>query len=155
MKMKSFSFIAIIILLQLHSLSGQKYYSKAGHVQFVSDAPLEKITATNNSALIVIDAATGRMDLSVLMKGFKFEKALMQEHFNENYMESHLYPKGIFSGTITNMKEINLGKDGTYTARVQGDLSLHGVKKAMLSRLPILILKYQKWSRIIYLKRYK
>jgi len=131
MKMKSFTFIAIIMLFQLHSLTGQKYYSKAGHIQFVSIAPMEKITATNASALVVIDAATGRMDLSVLIKGFTFEKALMQDHFNENYMESHLYPKGLFSGTITNMKEINLGKDGTYTARVQGELTLHGVKKAM------------------------
>lgn len=71
------------------------------------------------------------MDLSVLIKGFHFEKALMQDHFNENYMESHLYPKGSFSGTILNMKEINLGKDGIYPVRVQGDLTLHGVTKAI------------------------
>jgi hypothetical protein len=129
--MKSFYVMAAIMLFQLHPLVGQKYYSKAGKIQFVSDAPLEKIEATNNSALIVLDVTTGRMDLSVLIKGFQFEKALMQDHFNENYMESHLYPKGLFSGTILNMKEINFSKDGTYTARVQGELTLHGVKKAM------------------------
>jgi len=129
--MKSFSFVAIIMLFQLHSLVGQKYYSKAGRIQFVSDAPLEKIEATNNSTLIVLDAATGRMDLSVLIKGFQFAKALMQEHFNENYMESHLYPKGLFSGTIINMKEISFSKDGSYIARVQGELTLHGVTKSM------------------------
>ena len=131
MMMKSFYVIAVMMLFLLHPLVGQKYYSKAGRIQFVSEAPMEKIEATNNSALIVLDGATGRMDLSVLIKGFQFEKALMQDHFNENYMESHLYPKGLFSGTILNMKEINFGKDGNYTARVQGELTLHGVTKAM------------------------
>lgn len=131
MMMKSFYVMAVMMLFLLHPLVGQKYYSKAGRIQFVSEAPMEKIEAANNSALIVLDGATGRMDLSVLIKGFQFEKALMQDHFNENYMESHLYPKGLFSGTILNMKEINFGKDGNYTARVQGELTLHGVTKAM------------------------
>lgn len=129
--MKSFIVLALIMLFQLHPLVSQKYYSKAGRIQFISEAALEKIEATNNNALIVLDVSTGRMDLSVLIKGFQFAKSLMQEHFNENYMESHLYPKGSFSGTILNMKEINFSKDGTYTARVQGELSLHGVTKAM------------------------
>ena len=129
--MKTFLCMTVIMLFQLHPLVGQKYYSKAGRIQFISEAPLEKIEATNNSALIVLDGTTGRMDLSVLIKGFQFVKALMQEHFNENYMESHLYPKGLFSGTILNMKEINFSKDGFYTVRVQGNLTLHGVTKAM------------------------
>jgi len=131
MMMKSYYVMSLMMLFQFHPLVGQKYYSKAGHVRFVSDAPLEKIEATNNSALIVLDGTTGRMDLSVLIKGFQFEKALMQDHFNENYMESHLYPKGSFSGTILNMKEINFGRDGTYPVRVQGTLTLHGVTKAL------------------------
>lgn len=131
--MKSFYVMAVMMLFLLHPLVSQKYYSKAGRIQFLSEAPMEKIEATNNSALIVLDGATGRMDLSVLIKGFQFEKALMQDHFNENYMESHLYPKGLFSGTILNMKEINFGKDGSYTARVQGELTLHGVTKAMIT----------------------
>jgi polyisoprenoid-binding protein YceI len=123
--------MAVIMLFQFHPLVGQKYYSKAGRIQFLSDASLEQIEANNNSALIVLDVTTGRMDLSVLIKGFQFEKALMQDHFNENYMESHLYPKGSFTGIILNMKEINFNKDGTYITKVQGELTLHGVTKAM------------------------
>lgn len=137
--MKSFYVMAFVMLFQLHPLEGQKYYSKAGRIHFVSDASLEKIEATNNSAMIVLDVSTGRMDLSVLIKGFQFEKALMQDHFNENYMESHLYPKGSFSGTILNMKEINFSKDGAYTARVQGELTLHGVTKAMTTSGQIIV----------------
>ena len=53
----------------------------------------------------------------------------MQQHFNENYVESDKYPKGEFKGTITNNSEINYSKDGTYTAKVKGKLTIHGVTK--------------------------
>jgi polyisoprenoid-binding protein YceI len=63
------------------------------------------------------------------MKGFEFRKALMQEHFNENYVESNKYPNGDFKGVIVNNAEINYNKPGTYTARVRGQLTMHGVTK--------------------------
>jgi len=137
--MKCFLIAALILLFQLPALMAQKYYTKAGKIQFVSDAPLEKIEATNGNALIVLDATNGHVELSVLIKGFQFAKALMQEHFNENYMESHLYPKGLFKGSIMNMKEINLGKDGTYMAAVQGELTLHGVTKGLTTTAQITV----------------
>ncbi len=111
-------------------LFGQKYYSKVGQVVFTSDASLEKIEGKNTNGLVVLDAATGRLECSVLIKGFQFEKALMQDHFNENYMESHKFPKGVFKGTITNMQDIHLKKDGTYSVVVKGDFTLHGVTKS-------------------------
>lgn len=124
------SFLATAFCLSgIASLFGQKYYSKVGQVVFTSDAPLEKIEGRNSNGLIVLDAANGRIECSVLIKGFQFEKALMQDHFNENYMESHKFPKGVFKGTITNMQDIHLKKDGTYTAVIKGDLTLHGITK--------------------------
>ena len=63
------------------------------------------------------------------MKGFEFEKQLMQQHFNENYIESDKYPKGEFRGTITNNSGINYSKDGTYPASVKGKLTIHGVTR--------------------------
>lgn len=122
-------FTTIFFIAGVVGLFGQKYYSKVGQVVFTSDAPLEKIEAKNTNGLIVLDAANGRLECAVLIKGFQFEKALMQDHFNENYMESHKFPKGIFKGTITNMRDINLKKDGTYNAVVKGDLTLHGITK--------------------------
>lgn len=122
-------FAMIFFISGIVGLAGQKYYSKVGQVMFSSDAPLEKIEAKNTNGLIVLDAANGRLECSVLIKGFQFEKALMQDHFNENYMESHKFPKGVFKGTITNMQDINFKKDGTYTTMVKGDLTLHGVTK--------------------------
>lgn len=117
--------------IQVTGLCAQQYYSKTARVVFVSQAPLEKIEASNSNAFLVFDAATGNIELSVLIKGFQFSKALMQDHFNENYMESHKYPKGIFKGRIQNGKDYNLQKDGDYTVSVSGTLTLHGVSKPM------------------------
>ena len=63
------------------------------------------------------------------MKGFEFEKALMQEHFNENYVESDKYPKAVFKGKINDISSIDFAKTGKYTATVTGKLSLHGQTK--------------------------
>jgi hypothetical protein len=125
-------FLSVVFLVVcVQTLSAQRYYTKTGRITFTSQAPLEKIESSNNNSLIVLDAATGKLECSVLIKGFQFTKALMQEHFNENYMESHKYPKGLFKGTVTNMKDIRLDKDGVYTANLKGDLTLHGVTKPL------------------------
>jgi polyisoprenoid-binding protein YceI len=63
------------------------------------------------------------------MKGFKFENQLMEEHFNESYVESSKFPKSDFKGMITNIKDINFSKDGTYPAKVKGSLTIHGVTR--------------------------
>jgi polyisoprenoid-binding protein YceI len=120
--------IAALFLLAAPTFA-QKYFTRDGKVKFFSDASMEKIEATNKSATAVLDAATGKMEWKVLIKGFLFEKALMQEHFNENYMESTKYPNATFKGEITNLSEVNLSKDGTYTAKVKGKMSIHGVEK--------------------------
>lgn len=119
--------IVILFLFCVHGISGQKYFSKAGTITFYSDAPLEKIEAHNSSASTVIDAATGAMEWAVLIQGFKFDKSLMQDHFNENYMESSTYPKAKFKGKIDNLASVNFSKDGTYNVNVSGQLEMHGV----------------------------
>src|SRR5437868_2935959 len=84
------------------SFAQSKYYTKNGKIEFYSKATLEDIDAKNKTVAAILDSQTGAMQFSVLMKGFEFQKALMQEHFNENYVESDKYPKGEFKGTITN-----------------------------------------------------
>ncbi|MCO6476017.1 MAG: YceI family protein [Phaeodactylibacter sp.] len=111
------------------ALNAQKYFTREGKVSFFSDAPVEKIEAHNSKATAVVDAESGRMEFAVLIKAFQFEKALMQEHFNENYMESDKYPKALFKGEVTNMDAIDLQKDGEYKAGVKGSLTIHGVTK--------------------------
>lgn len=124
---KSVLLMGVVFVISLTSLNAQKFFTREGKIAFFSDTPLEKIEAHNNSATSVIDLETGRMEFAVLIKAFQFEKALMQEHFNENYMESDKFPKAVFKGQITNMDEIDLTKEGEYAVMVEGDLTIHGV----------------------------
>ena len=76
-----------------------------------------------------MDVSSGMMEFAVLMKAFVFEKSLMEEHFNENYVESDKFPKAIFKGMIADASSIDKSKDGTYPVKVKGTLTLHGVTK--------------------------
>jgi polyisoprenoid-binding protein YceI len=106
-----------------------KFYTKTGKINFLSKAPLEEIEGKNKTVTAVVDSKSGAMQFAVQMKGFEFEKQLMQQHFNENYVESDKYPKAEFKGTITNNSAVNYKKDGTYPAKVKGKLTIHGVTK--------------------------
>jgi len=128
------SVIAIILLLSSQLAIGQKYYSKTGKITFFSQASMEKIEAENTSASTVIDVASGAIEWAVLIQGFKFEKALMQDHFNENYMESATYPKAKFKGKIDNLASVNFSKDGVYNVTVSGQLEMHGVTKPVTTQ---------------------
>jgi len=119
----SFSFIAIV------SFSQERYFTKSGKISFYSSTPMEDIEAINKNAVSVFDKTTGQIEVSTLMKGFEFQKALMQEHFNENYMESDKFPKAVFKGKINDISNIDFTKAGQYSTTVTGKLSLHGVTK--------------------------
>ena len=106
-----------------------KYFTKTGRVEFYSKAPLEDIEAKNKTATAVLDSKSGALQFSVAMKGFEFPKALMQEHFNENYVQSDKYPKAEFKGNVINNGDVNYAKEGTYNVKVKGKMSLHGETK--------------------------
>lgn len=122
--------ILIIALLGLTQLANaQKYIAKTGHVWFYSYTPVEVIEAHNRQVVSILDASNGDIAINLLNKSFEFKVTLMQEHFNENYMETTKFPKSMFKGKITNLDKIDLKKDGSYPAEVTGDLTLHGVTK--------------------------
>ena len=125
-------FITAVFLVTL-GMQGyaQKYFTRDGIVSFFSDASVEKIEAVNTKAASVLDSETGQVEFAVLIKSFHFEKALMEEHFNENYLESSKFPKATFKGTIINLAQISFSKNGEYHATVQGDLTIHGVTKSI------------------------
>jgi hypothetical protein len=101
--------------------------TKTGFIGFYSKTPFEDITAENNQAYAVLDPNSHQIAFAVLMKGFIFPKELMQEHFNENYIESDKYPKATFSGSCSG--DMELSKEGIYQVVIKGDLSLHGVTR--------------------------
>ena len=119
----------LVALMMTMSLSAQKYFTKDGNVAFDANSPAEKIEGTTNKGTLVIDAATGKLESAVLIKGFHFKIALMEEHFNENYMESGKFPKATFAGQISDFNNVNLKKDGAYPIVVKGNLTMHGVTK--------------------------
>src|SRR5215471_21439843 len=123
---KIFSSI-ILFLLFCATSNAQLYMTRSGFVGFYSKTPLEDIRAENNQVYAVIDAGKKNIAFTLLMKGFIFEKELMQEHFNENYAESDKYPKANFSGTFESESPVN--KDGKYQITVSGDLTIHNVTK--------------------------
>jgi hypothetical protein len=112
-------------------LPAQKYFTRNAKVYFDAtnkNSP-ERVDATSNSGTLVLDMASSRIESAVLIKGFLFEKALMQEHFNENYMESGKFPKATFKGKIDDASKLDLSKDGAYTVNLNGELTIHGVSK--------------------------
>ena len=127
--MKKLLFIFGLLMIGASTLFAQKYMTRTAKVSFNATAPSspEKIEAVNNEVANIADAKTGEIIFQVLVKSFKFERELMQEHFNENYMESDKYPKADFRGMITNLSEVNFTKDGAYNVKVSGKLTIHGV----------------------------
>ena len=117
-------FFSLIILSLVTSVNAQKYMTKNGFISFFGHTPMEDIKADNNQVASVLDISTGDLVFQVLIKSFHFDRALMEEHFNENYMESDKFPKAIFKGKITNLKSINFAKNGTYDVTVEGDITI-------------------------------
>jgi len=129
--MKTKMIVMIMAVLVSFGLMGQNYVTKNGHIKFYSETPIETIEAHNYAVNSALNPNSGDFVFKVLIKSFEFEKALMQEHFNENYMESDQYPNAMFKGVVANLGDIDFSKDGTYNAVVKGDLTIHGVTKAV------------------------
>lgn len=121
--------IALSLMAAVTAVSGQKYMTKNGFVGFFSHTPIEDIKADNNQVAGIIDAATGDIVFQVLVKSFKFEKALMEEHFNENYMDSENFPKSSFKGKIKDAAKVDFTKAGKYDVTVEGDLTIKDVTR--------------------------
>ena len=127
--MKTIILFSVLVLVSAAGVRAQdKFLCKHGHIWFYSHTPMEDVEAHNNESASVITASSGEVIYQVLIKSFKFRRALMEEHFNENYMESDMYPKSDFKGKIVNLKEINFTKPGVYKTTVEGDLTMHGKK---------------------------
>ena len=114
-------FLFLLFSVQIHA---QKYIGKTGKISFFSKAPIEDISAVNNNVSAVYDSNTGEIMFRLKIIDFIFPKKLMQEHFNENYLESDIYPNSVFQGKVVDVDD-NIKK--TYDTRVEGNLTIHGV----------------------------
>ncbi len=134
----------LLILLSVATISfasaqEKVYATKSGVVKFVSNSPLEKIEATNSQATCKLASKSGQVVFLMLIKGFKFDNSLMEDHFNENYMESTKFPKAEFKGTISNIASVDFTKDGSYNVTADGNLTIHGVTKKITAKGTIVV----------------
>ncbi len=117
------------VLAIFYPAKAQKYLLEKSIVQFYSDATIEDIKADNTKASGLFNMANGEVVFSIPIKDFEFEKALMKEHFNEKYLESHLYPKAIFQGRFPDVK---MEVAGEKWVKASGKFTIHGVIKDVL-----------------------
>mgnify|MGYP000179793268 CR=1 FL=1 len=127
--MKKIAILFTAIFALAITTNAQQFITKNGKISFYSDGPLEKIEAHNSQVNSALNIETGAIVFKVLMKSFVFEKALMQEHFNENYVESDKFPNSTLKGKVTNIKDIDFTKDGVYEVEIEGELTIHGITK--------------------------
>jgi polyisoprenoid-binding protein YceI len=126
--MKKLIVAIALCMMSVWAFGQKKYITRTGHVSFFSDASLEDITADNHQVTALLKT-NGDIVYKVPIKSFEFTKALMQEHFNENYMESDKFPEATFSGAIQDVSKVDFTKTGTYKTTVKGKLTIHGVTK--------------------------
>jgi polyisoprenoid-binding protein YceI len=127
--MKKFSsslFLAVALLTFSFGAQAQdRYMSSKTHIKFFSTTPVEDIVANNYASVTTIDPSTGEVVFSVPIQSFEFEKAMMQQHFNnEHFLESNVYPKSKFKATILNLDAVDFTKDGTYQAEIEGEMTI-------------------------------
>lgn len=123
--MKHICIVLLGWMSMMHQAGQDLYICKSARVTLFSSAPIEDIKAATSAGASVYNAATGELDFSVPIRSFQFEKSLMQEHFNSDYMESDKFPKATFKGKV--QEHIDIAKDGTYPVKVTGQLTVHGV----------------------------
>jgi hypothetical protein len=129
MKKKLALLISVLIFSTLAINAQNKLITRNGKIKIFSKTTVENIDGENNEVLSLLDPQNKEIAFQVLITGFKFEKALMQEHFNENYMESSKYPKASFKGVFKEPSKIDFNKDGKYEVPISGELTIHGVAK--------------------------
>ena len=118
--------IKIFLLLICFNSSAQQYIGNNGIISFFSEAPMEDIKAINSKVSSVYDSNTNEIVFQLRIQDFIFPKKLMQEHFNENYLESEKYPNALFNGSINNWKEIVITNQPQEVS-ISGEMTIHGV----------------------------
>ena len=127
---KKIVMIAVLALFFSNAF-GQKYITKSGVCDIYSETPAFTIEGSNKKVASILDMSNGNIISSTLIRSFKFKEALVEEHFNENYLEPHKFPKSVFKGKIDNFAEIDLSKDTTYNIAISGKLTIHGVTQSI------------------------
>ncbi len=137
--MKTYILIITFVLINYFAFSQEVFITKNAKIDFFSSTLIEDIKAINNDVISLIKTETGEISFGISIKAFKFENSLMQEHFNENYMESDKFSNAKFKGLIEETSIVNFKKDGVYPVNVKGTITIHGVSKEIEAKSIITI----------------
>jgi len=129
--------LVVFFLMRCIAANAQNFVSANVKTSFFSSTPIEDIKASSDKTSAVLISKSGEFAFQVPIKSFEFEKKLMQEHFNENYMESDQYPVAAFKGTIS--PNVDWTKNAEYAVTAKGTLTVHGVSKPRTILAKILI----------------
>lgn len=124
--MRKVFFLASILYFNV-VVNAQTHVSTSSEISFFSTAPLEDIHAVNKDAKSLLNTTNNELAVVIGIRSFKFEKELMEEHFNENYLESDKFKTAVFKGKIN--ETIDFSKDGTYDVSATGKLTIHGIEQ--------------------------
>ena len=132
--MKNNILISLFGLLICQVGYAQKYFTRTGITQFkASEKAYEPVEANNESTTAILNTKTGQVAAQVFIAAFQFDNALMQEHFNENYMDSHQYPKATFKGELKDFSKKKLTSDSSFD--LDGVLTIKGIEKEVLTKV--------------------
>ena len=134
--MKNLKFTLIMFItvftFSLNAETPGKYVSTKTHIKFFSTTPAEDIEANNTTSVSTINQKTGEVVFSVPMQGFEFDKSMMQKHFNnDKFLDTKTHPKAKLKVNIINIDQVDFTKDGTYSADVEGELTIKDVTKSV------------------------
>lgn len=130
--------IILALVLFVNKSIGQKYEVKNGEVHFFSEAPKELINASTKQIRGIVDINSQTFVFRVDVVSFAgFNSPLQREHFNENYMESNLYPYAVYKGKI--IESLDITKEGSYSVRTKGKLQVHGIEQERIIKIQVTI----------------
>jgi polyisoprenoid-binding protein YceI len=134
--MKKIFLLIAAVLLQITLVTAQdRYFTKTGYLSFLSETLIENIFAESKEATSLLDVKTGEVAFTVSITSFQFKVKLMQEHFNENYMESGKFPKATFSGKLENFSGLDLNSKNPQNFIVKGKMNIHGTDQEVTSNV--------------------
>lgn len=128
-----------ILIGSMLSSTAQKFITKTGVIEINSRTPVYTIKGVNNKVASILDAEIGEVFASTLIRSFQFEEALVEERFNEIYLEPDKYPNSTFQGKITDYKKIDFSKNGSYDITIEGKLTIHGITNYIKERGKLII----------------
>ncbi|MCB2197594.1 MAG: YceI family protein [Bacteroidetes bacterium] len=139
--MKKYLIIPFLLILYFSGFTQNVFFSKSGHVYFLSHTDAIDIDANNHQLVSFFDIESGKIQCAVLIKSFEFSLATAKEHFNESYMESGTYPKAEFKGQVNDLENIDLTKPGSYEVNIIGDIIIRNNKKHLETKAELIVEK--------------